>query len=74
MQFGLELRRLQMLSEIGTENNTTTIIMLPSDVVQAAKNLSAVLPNGHQQEANSLQPKEHFTTEKVAEDDLLNQS
>ena len=70
----LELRRLQMLSEIGTENNTTTIIMLPSDVVQAAKNLSAVLPNGHQLEANSLQPKVHFTTEKVAEDDLLNQS
>jgi regulator of protease activity HflC (stomatin/prohibitin superfamily) len=40
----LELRRLQMLTEIGTENNTTTIIMLPSDVVQAAKNLSTVLP------------------------------
>lgn len=45
----LELRRLQMLSEIGTENNTTTIIMLPSDVVQAAKNLSDVLPKGEQQ-------------------------
>lgn len=40
----LELRRLQMLAEIGAENNTTTIIMLPSDVVQAAKNLSTVLP------------------------------
>ncbi|MFB2833733.1 SPFH domain-containing protein [Floridanema evergladense] len=70
----LELRRLQMLSEIGAENNTTTIIMLPSDVVQAAKNLSAILPNRHEQEANSLQPKEVFTSEKVAEDDLLNPS
>lgn len=70
----LELRRLQMLSEIGAENNTTTIIMLPSDVVQAAKNLSAVLPNGHQLEANSLQPKVTFKAEKVGEDDLLNQS
>ncbi|WP_126147428.1 slipin family protein [Synechococcus elongatus] len=27
----LELRRLQMLAEIGTENNTTTVLMLPSD-------------------------------------------
>ncbi|MBE9226485.1 slipin family protein [Phormidium sp. LEGE 05292] len=70
----LELRRLQMLSEIGAENNTTTIIMLPSDVVQAAKNLSTVLPNRHEHEANSLQPKEVFTSEKVAEDDLLNPS
>jgi regulator of protease activity HflC (stomatin/prohibitin superfamily) len=32
----LELRRLQMLSEIGTENNTTTIVMLPSDVINVA--------------------------------------
>lgn len=70
----LELRRLQMISEIGTENNTTTIIMLPSDVVQTAKNLSTVLPNRHEQEANYLQPKEVFTSEKVAEDDLLNPS
>jgi regulator of protease activity HflC (stomatin/prohibitin superfamily) len=29
----LELRRLQMLTEIGAENNTTTIIMVPSDIV-----------------------------------------
>lgn len=70
----LELRRLQMLSEIGAENNTTTIIVLPSDIVQAAKNLSAVLPNGHQQEANYLQPKVVFKAERVGEDDLLNQS
>lgn len=70
----LELRRLQMLSEIGAENNTTTIIVLPSDVVQAAKNLSAVLPNGHQLEANSLQPKVVFKAERVGEGDLLNQS
>ena len=34
----LELRRLQMLTEIGAENNTATIIMLPSDLVTLAKN------------------------------------
>jgi regulator of protease activity HflC (stomatin/prohibitin superfamily) len=29
----LELRRMQMISEVGAEQNTTTIIMLPSDFV-----------------------------------------
>ncbi|MEC4983673.1 MAG: slipin family protein [Oscillatoria sp. PMC 1068.18] len=33
----LELRRLQMLTEIGAENNTTTLIMMPSDFVSLAK-------------------------------------
>jgi regulator of protease activity HflC (stomatin/prohibitin superfamily) len=36
----LELRRLQMLTEIGAENNTTTLLMMPSDFVILAKNLS----------------------------------
>jgi regulator of protease activity HflC (stomatin/prohibitin superfamily) len=33
----LELRRLQMLTEIGVENNTTTIIMIPSEFINAAQ-------------------------------------
>jgi regulator of protease activity HflC (stomatin/prohibitin superfamily) len=33
----LELRRLQMLTEIGSENNTTTVVMIPSDLVSLAK-------------------------------------
>ena len=36
----LELRRLQMLSEIGIENNTTTIVVLPSDLLPFVQNLS----------------------------------
>ena len=32
----LELRRMQMVSEIGAENNSTTIILMPSDIVSAA--------------------------------------
>ena len=36
----LELRRLQMLTEIGAENNTTTIVMMPSDFISAARRLS----------------------------------
>lgn len=36
----LELRRMQMLSEIGIDNNTTTIIMIPSEFSDAARTLS----------------------------------
>ena len=36
----LELRRMQMISEVGAENNTTTLIMIPSDFVTLAKNVS----------------------------------
>ncbi len=39
----LELRRMQMLSEIGAENNSTTVLMIPSDFVMLAKSLSAHL-------------------------------
>jgi len=37
---GLELRRMQMISEVGAEQNTTTIIMMPSEFVTLAKSLS----------------------------------
>ena len=40
----LELRRLQMLTEIGAENNTTTIVMMPSDFINAARTLSQSSP------------------------------
>lgn len=66
----LELRRLQMLTEIGAENNTTTVIMMPSDIMQAAKNLSAALPNGNQAEARPFQPEVLFS-EKPVRDDAL---
>src|SRR5450432_4171535 len=32
----LELRRMQMISEVGAENNSTTVIMIPSDFVSLA--------------------------------------
>jgi len=35
----LELRRIQMLSEIGIDNNTTTVILMPSEFTNAAKSL-----------------------------------
>ena len=39
----LELRRLQMVSEVGAEHNTTTIVLLPSEFMAAA---SAIAQGG----------------------------
>jgi regulator of protease activity HflC (stomatin/prohibitin superfamily) len=39
----LELRRMQMISEVGVEQNTTTIILLPSDFVSLARGLTQFL-------------------------------
>ena len=39
----LELRRMQMVSEIGIDNNTTTIILMPSDFTNAAKSFTELL-------------------------------
>ena len=36
----LELRRMQMITEVGAEQNTMTIIMVPSEFVEAAKTLA----------------------------------
>ncbi|MEJ6007853.1 SPFH domain-containing protein [Paucibacter sp. AS339] len=37
---GLELRRMQMITEVGAEQNTTTIIMMPSEFVSMAAGIS----------------------------------
>jgi regulator of protease activity HflC (stomatin/prohibitin superfamily) len=39
----LELRRFQMISEVGAENNSTTVIMIPSDFVSLANSLNDYL-------------------------------
>jgi len=36
----LELRRFQMIAEVGAENNSTTVIMIPSDFVTLSKSLN----------------------------------
>jgi regulator of protease activity HflC (stomatin/prohibitin superfamily) len=41
----LELRRMQMISEVGVEHNTTTILLMPSDFVTMAKGVSQALSN-----------------------------
>jgi regulator of protease activity HflC (stomatin/prohibitin superfamily) len=35
----VELRRMQMVTEVGAENNSTTVIMIPSDFVSLAKSI-----------------------------------
>lgn len=39
----LELRRMQMVSEIGAENNSTTIILMPSEIVTAVSHATKAL-------------------------------
>ena len=39
----LELRRMQMISEVGAENNSTTVLMIPSDFVSLAQTLNRYL-------------------------------
>lgn len=39
----LELRRMQMVAEVGAENNSTTVMMIPADFVHLADNLSRFL-------------------------------
>lgn len=42
----LELRRMQMLSEIGIDNNTTTVVLIPSEFTTAAKAYSDGMAKG----------------------------
>ncbi len=37
---GLELRRMQMITEVGAEQNTMTIIMMPSEFVELARSVA----------------------------------
>ena len=39
----LELRRMQMIAEVGAENNSTTVLMIPSDFVSLAQTLGRYL-------------------------------
>ncbi|NJP12400.1 MAG: slipin family protein [Leptolyngbyaceae cyanobacterium RU_5_1] len=64
----LELRRLQMLTEIGAENNTTTIIMMPSDFINLAKRWSE--PRSHEsspENATPFNPEVFFNSKSAQE-------
>jgi regulator of protease activity HflC (stomatin/prohibitin superfamily) len=40
---GLELRRMQMITEVGAEQNTMTIVMMPSEFVSMARSIAEVV-------------------------------
>jgi len=42
----LELRRMQMITEVGAEKNSTTIMLMPSDFVSLANSLTRFLDRG----------------------------
>jgi regulator of protease activity HflC (stomatin/prohibitin superfamily) len=50
----LELRRFQMIAEVGADNNSTTVLMIPSDFVTLSKSLSDYL---RERSAGSGTPK-----------------
>ncbi|PSF38692.1 hypothetical protein C7H19_04070 [Aphanothece hegewaldii CCALA 016] len=57
----LELRRLQMLTEIGAENNTTTVVMMPSDLITLSKQWSDAM------EKNKTTEKETNGNKQITE-------
>ncbi len=63
----LELRRLQMLTEIGAENNTTTLIMMPSDFITLAKQWTDVLGNANKRQAQTVLQNSSLNGEPVLE-------
>jgi regulator of protease activity HflC (stomatin/prohibitin superfamily) len=54
--YALELRRMQMITEVGAEQNTTTVIVLPSEFVSMARGIGAMALNLHPQPAPHAQP------------------
>lgn len=49
----VELRRMQMVTEVGAENNSTTVMMIPSDFVTLAKGLGDYLREHSKGEAKA---------------------
>jgi regulator of protease activity HflC (stomatin/prohibitin superfamily) len=43
----IELRRMQMVTEVGAENNSTTVLMIPSDFVTMAKTVAEYVREKH---------------------------
>jgi regulator of protease activity HflC (stomatin/prohibitin superfamily) len=50
----VELRRMQMVTEVGAENNSTTVLLIPSDFVTLAKSFTQYLNEhaSHKSEAS----------------------
>lgn len=53
----LELRRMQMVAEEGAEHNSTTILMIPSDFVSLAKNVSDMVEENMERRQSQARTK-----------------
>ncbi len=53
---GLELRRMQMITEVGAEQNTMTIIMMPSEFVEVAR---AIAARSSEKGGGGVRPRTH---------------
>ncbi len=49
----LELRRMQMITEVGAEQNTTTIVMIPSDILNLVKETSEMFKHRNNRNEDS---------------------
>ncbi len=47
---GLELRRMQMITEVGAEQNSMTVVMMPSEFVSMARAISEMKPKESKKE------------------------
>ena len=56
-----------MLTEIGAENNTTTLIMMPSDFITLAKQWTEVLGNTNKAQTQAIQQNNSLNSEPVQE-------
>src|SRR5664279_1328143 len=54
----LELRRMQMISEVGAENNSTTVLMIPSDFVSLAQTINQFVQQRSKNSSSAFGPAE----------------
>ena len=52
----LELRRMQMIAEVGAENNSTTVLMIPSDFVSLAQTINQYLQQPGRKASPAAEP------------------
>jgi regulator of protease activity HflC (stomatin/prohibitin superfamily) len=55
--FSLELRRMQMITEIGAENNTTTVILMPAEFITLSQRLSEFFEKQSGRQGSSGEPQ-----------------
>jgi regulator of protease activity HflC (stomatin/prohibitin superfamily) len=58
----LELRRMQMIAEVGAENNSTTVLMIPSDFVSLAQSINQFMQQSSKASTSNVGSTVHGPT------------